>query len=56
MCRSSCQSFLILDGLVSQSDVFVVVDVVDEYFVVVVVVAKRAWNQKMQDFCRSPEG
>jgi len=35
MCRSGCQSFLILDGLVSQSDVVVVDDVV----VVVVVVA-----------------
>jgi len=34
MCRSGCQSFLILDGLVSQSDVVVVDGVV-----VVVVVA-----------------
>jgi len=55
MCRSGCQSFLILDGLVSQSDVVVVVVVVDGD-VVVVVVAQRACNPKTQDFCRSPEG
>jgi len=39
MCRSGCQSFLILDGLVSQSDVVVVVVVDGD---VVVVVAQRA--------------
>jgi len=38
MCRSGCQSFLILDGLVSQSDVVVVVVDGD----VVVVVAQHA--------------
>jgi len=39
MCRSGCQSFLILDGLVSQSDVVVVVVVDGD---VVVVVAQHA--------------
>jgi len=50
MCHSGCQNFLILDGLVLQSDVVVVVDDGDA-----VVVVQRACNPKTQDFCRSPE-
>jgi len=43
MCRSGCQSFLISDGLVLQSDVVVVaVVVVDGDVVVVAVVARHA--------------
>jgi len=53
MCRSGCQSFLILDGRVLQSDVVVVVVDDDDD---VVVFAQHACNPKTQDFCKSPGG